>query len=376
MKRTIILSAIAFLLVIVSLGYFVWFRPSQAEAEKPIQNAETQKTSDNLIAAPGVVEAVSEEIEVGAEIGGKLKEVAVEEGTQVVRGQVIAILENSDLTAQIAVARAEIEILRREQETARARQAEIEAGKLRIVNGSRPEERLEAKAGYEQTVSLVEQASREAARRQKLYEAGDISREEMERATRELQTAEAKGREMREKFNVVNAPARGDEVQKADAAIEYAKAQIREFDSQILVANARVREAEARFSKTIVRAPISGVILRKRLKTGESFSPENSSNGIVTIGDVSALRIRVEIDETDVARIRENQRAFVTADAYGKQKFAAKVVKIGQILGRKKVRTEEPTEKVDKKILEVLLELEPNQKLPLGLRVNAFIGDE
>lgn len=376
MKRTLILSTTAFLLIAASLGYFVWFRPSRAEAEKPDKNVATEKTSVNSIAAPGVIEAVSEEIEIGAEIGGKLREVTVEEGEQVVRGQTVAILENSDLTAQVQTAQAEIEILRRQQETARARRAETEADKLRIVNGSRPEERREAKAGYEQIVSQVEQASREAVRRQKLYEAGDISREEMERAARELKTAEAKGREMRERFNVVNAPARSDEVQRADAGIALVSAQIREFDAAIAVATARVREAQARLAKTIVRAPISGVILRKRLNAGESFSPDNSVNGIVTIGDVSALRVRVEVDETDVAKIRLNQRAFVTADAYGKQKFWAKVLQINQILGRKKVRTEEPTEKIDKKVLEVLLELEPNQKLPLGLRVNAFIGAE
>ena len=133
-----------------------------------------------------------------------------------------------------------------------------------------------------------------------------------------------------------------------------------------------MRTAEANLGKTIVRAPISGLILRKRLKEGESISPANPT-GIVTIADTSALRVRVDLDETEVAKVRENQPAYVTADAYGERKFAAKVIKIGQILGRKNFRTERPTEKVDTKILEVLLELAPGEKLPLGLRVDAFI---
>ncbi|MEP6901390.1 MAG: efflux RND transporter periplasmic adaptor subunit, partial [Actinomycetota bacterium] len=119
----------------------------------------------------------------------------------------------------------------------------------------------------------------------------------------------------------------------------------------------------------------TGVDLRKRLKNGESVSPENQT-GIVTIADVSALRIRVDLDETDVAKVRENQKAFITADAYGDQKFYGKVIKIGQILGRKNFRTERPTEKVDTKILEILIELAPDQKLPLGLRVDSFIEIE
>jgi HlyD family secretion protein len=113
-------------------------------------------------------------------------------------------------------------------------------------------------------------------------------------------------------------------------------------------------------------------VLRKRLKSGESVSPENP-NGIIPVADTSALFVRIDLDETDVAKIRKNQTAYVTADAFGEQKFAAKVIRIGQIMGRKNFRTERPTEKVDTKVLEVLLELAPEQKLPLGLRVDAFI---
>lgn len=373
MRRTIILSAVAFLFIAVSLGYFVWLRPDQAVPKAVAQNNESKQ--QNLVAAPGAIESVSEEIEVGAEIPGKLKEVLVEEGDAVIKGQVVAVLENADFEAQVATAKAEIETLQKQQETARARLVQAETDRTRIFNGSRKEERREALAGYEQTNAVVENAKLEVERRKNLYEKGDISKEEFDRASRDLRVAEARSKESRERFNVVNADARQDDLAKADAAIRLANSQVNEFDTLVRAAEKRVREAEARLSKTFVRAPLAGVVVRKRLKTGESVSPENTQTGIVTIADVSALRVRVDVDETDVAKIKEGQRAFVTADAYGEQKFYGKVVRIGQILGRKNIRTEEPTERVDKKILEVLIALEPNQKLPLGLRVDAFIGE-
>jgi HlyD family secretion protein len=49
------------------------------------------------------------------------------------------------------------------------------------------------------------------------------------------------------------------------------------------------------------------------------------------------------------------------------------VVRIGQVLGRKNFRTNEPSERVDTKILEVLIELEARPQLPVGLRVDAFV---
>ncbi len=374
MKRTIILSSFAILLTVISLGYFVWVRPAQVERKVLAEQEKSKQKSstENLVAAPGVVEAISEEIEVGAEIPGKLKQVLVEEGDEVLKGQTIAVLENSDFEAQIVSAKTQIETLQRQKETAEARTLQAETERARIFNGARPEERREALQSYEQTLPNIEQAKREVARREKLYESGDISREELERARRDLETLQKQSNATREKYNVVNADARKDDLNKADAAILLAEKQTDEFDALIREAEARVRTAQANLDKTIVRAPITGVILRKRLKDGESVSPENQT-GIVSIADISALRVRVDLDETDVAKVRENQKAFVTADAYGEQKFYGKIVKIGQILGKKNFRTERPTEKVDTKILEVLIELDANQKLPLGLRVDAFI---
>ncbi len=375
MKRTLILSAAAILLTALSLGYFFRFRPAQIERKisAEAENATQKTAAQNTVAAPGVIEAVSEEIEVGAEISGKLKTVAVEEGDAVIKGQTIAVLENADFTARIASAQAVIETLRRQKETAEARREQAEAERERIANGARREERSEAKAGFDQTLPTLENAKREYERRRRLFDSGDVSREELERAQRDFETADKQSRTMQAKFSVVNAAARADDLDKADAAIRLATAQISEFDALIAEAETRVGEARANLSKTVIRAPITGVILRKRLKDGESVAPENQT-GIVTIADTSALRVRIDLDETDVAKVLENQTAYVTADAYGEQKFAAKVVRVGQILGRKNFRTTRPTEKVDTKILEVLLELEPNQKLPLGLRVDAFIS--
>ena len=370
MKRTLIFSIIALLLIVVSLYYFFWIGPSRAE-QRP-EALEVPPAKSNLIVAPGVVEAVSEEIEVGTEIAGKLRSVLVEEGDEVTKGQTIAVLENSDYEAAIRTARANIETLRRGRDTARARVEQAAADRTRIQNGARTEERREARADFEQTLPNIENARSELERRRKLYATGDVSREDLERSVTAFENAQKRSTAAKEKYSVINADARRDDLSRADAAIRIADSQIAEFDAQISEAETRLHAAQANLEKTIVRSPISGVVLRKRLKDGESVSPENPT-GIVTLADVSALRVRVDLDETDVAKVRENQTAYVTADAFGSRRFAARVIKIGQILGRKNFRTDRPTERVDTKILEVMLELAPGQKLPLGLRVDAFI---
>jgi hypothetical protein len=102
-------------------------------------------------------------------------------------------------------------------------------------------------------------------------------------------------------------------------------------------------------------------------------SPGAPGTPIITAADNSALRVRADVDETDVGKLRVGQRAFMTAEAYGDRKFYGRVLRVGEVLGRNNVRTDEPAEKVDTKILETLVELEPGGDLKLGLRVDAFI---
>jgi hypothetical protein len=114
------------------------------------------------------------------------------------------------------------------------------------------------------------------------------------------------------------------------------------------------------------------VILRKLRHTGESVSTQFDSPA-VTMADDSVLRVRLDVDESDVSKLKVGQRAYVTAEAYGDHKFWGRVIRVGRILGKKNIRTDEPSEHVDTKILETLVELDPGQQLPLGLRVDSFL---
>ena len=188
---------------------------------------------------------------------------------------------------------------------------------------------------------------------------GAISREELERADRDARLARARLAELTERARGVDAAARDDERARADAALALAGAQ--------------VDEAQAALAKTVIRAPRAGVVTRRHRQAGELVSPEAGQSLIVTMADTSRLRVRADVDEADVARIGIGQRVTVRADAYGDQRFAGRVIRIGATLGRKNVRTDDPIEKTDVKILETLVELDPGTTLPLGLRVDVFI---
>jgi multidrug resistance efflux pump len=90
---------------------------------------------------------------------------------------------------------------------------------------------------------------------------------------------------------------------------------------------------------------------------------------VVSLADLSRLRVRAEIDERDLGRLRASQPAFVTAEAFPDRQFKGHVVSFSSLMGRKQVRTGDPAEKSDRDVLEVLIELdERDERLAVGLR--------
>jgi ABC exporter DevB family membrane fusion protein len=317
---------------------------SKKTPQAPTAQVQT-RTPSPVVAAAGRIEPLSEEIRVGTELSGKLREVRIEEGDRIRRGQVIAVLQNADFAARVALAEAQV----------KQREAQL----LRVNNGSRAEERREAEAAVTEAKAVLDEAQAEWRRRENLFRSGDISRAVLDKAERELTVAKARLEAVKERRQLVERASRDEDILSATADLEQARAQL--------------AEARAMLEKTYVRSPIDGVVLRKKAKSGESISTDNPEQWVATVGDDRALRVRIDVDEADVARVRIGQQAFVKAEAYGDKQFTGRVVRIGQLLGRKNIRTDEPTERVDTKILETLVELDAGQRLPAGLRVDAYI---
>ena len=344
-KSVLLIALVAFTLAI-SLT-LVSVRSRAASNAKTV--AAQAPTAPFLVAGPGRVEPLSENIQIGSELSGKIKSVKVEEGDTVRKGQVLAVLQNDDYRAEVLSGEAQV--------------LAKEATLRKVVNGARTQERSEALSTVRAAEAVMNNAGSEMDRRQKLFDAGVISRDEFERYAREYDVAKANYQENVEHHSLVDDHAREEDRSFAEADLQLARAQL--------------EQSQARYEKTLIKSPIDGTVLRKHHRDGESVS--NSStvpDPILTVGDKDILRVRMDVDETDVNKIRVGQKAYVTADAYGEQKFWGQVVRVGELLGPKNVRTDEPTEHVDKKILETLVELDKGVQLPVGLRVDSYIvGD-
>src|SRR5262245_55586879 len=136
-RRTLYLGTGLVAIVALNLAVFA----GRDETPRPA-TAPPAARPHSPVAGPGRVEAASEEVRVSAQLGGRLRQVAVEEGDRVAAGQIVATLENDDYRARVQSAEAELH----------AR----EADERRVMNGARDQERREAAAALQEAEAVLE----------------------------------------------------------------------------------------------------------------------------------------------------------------------------------------------------------------------------
>ena len=292
----------------------------------------------------GVVEPVSPETRLTTDVPGRIAAIYVKEGDDVPQGTLLAELDNSVQRAQIA--RAEAEIV--------ASGAELQ----RVAHGMRAQDVNAVASEAVAAKARAALASSELARTQELVAKGSLGSAELDSAKRRTEAESAAANAAQSRAQGASAGGRFEDVQYAQARLKGSTAVLEEM--------------RANLRRTQIIAPRAGRVLRLKLHVGEFHTP--SIEPLMILGDVGRLRVRMDVDERDIARVKPDASAFVTAGAFGDQQFSGKVVEISRRMGRRTVRVDDPTDRVDVKVLEVLLELDGTPPLVTGMRVSATVS--
>jgi multidrug resistance efflux pump len=340
MKHFRTLTLIVLAVIIALAGVRVLKFETNASADQRAITP-TPRPAPIALASPGRIEGRSENTIVGAGIDGVVRAIHVKEGQYVEEGAALADIACDDLAAALQVATAEAEALRQ--------------ARTRVLRGARQEEREAAAQKTAAARALVQHTSAQLDRQTKLWEAASISRATFDEAQRDRDVAQADLKRAMREQELTNAGPLPEEIARADADVKAAED--------------RINVARDKAAKCTVRAPRSGSILRIHVRPGESFAML-APRPLFTMADLSARRVRAEVDELDISKVRVGQKVIVTSDAYGGSKFAGNVVHIASLMGRKTVMTGDPASKEDKDVLEAVAELDSNATaLPVGLRV-------
>ncbi len=112
------------------------------------------------------------------------------------------------------------------------------------------------------------------------------------------------------------------QMQGAEAALDQAQAQVEQ-------AQATLDERQSDLQRTVIRAPIRGVVGRRDVQVGQRVGPDSR---IFTMGDLKTVRVEVSVTDRMMGRIEAGQTAQITAPALGDTLISAEVTRISPFL--------------------------------------------
>lgn len=225
--------------------------------------------------------------------------------------------------------------------------------------------------------SETERAELAAAEAEVRAAAGEVAALRAEATAAEARAAQSAGTAERTLALAARNAATPDERDRAErsqdadaAAAAAARARAEQAAGRLGAARARVELAAARLDRLELRAPADAEVLQVLVRPGEAASPNTTA--IVT-GDTARLRARIDINERDAAALAVGQKARVRVEG-SEQDLTGSVVEIARRVGRKNVRTEDPTDRQDARFVETLIELDTAPRVPIGIRVQGFVA--
>ncbi len=249
-------------LLVAATAAVIWTKDSQSTATRYQTEVVRRGELTIIVTATGTLQPTNK-VEVGSELSGIIKSVEADYNSRVRQGQVLARLDTSKLEAQLTQSRAALE----------AAQAKT----------------LQAQATVRETRAKLAQFQK----------------------VRELSQ------------NRVPSQAEFD---AGEAAYERAQADAASAAASASQARATVQANETDLAKSVIRSPITGIVLTRSIEPGQTVAASFTAPVLFTLAeDLTQMELHVNVDEADVGKILEGQKAVFNVAAYPNRRFEARI---------------------------------------------------
>jgi len=217
------------------------------------------------VSATGNLEAINQ-VEVGSELSGTITRMTADYNDTVKRGDPLAYLDDAKYSASVMKSKAEV---------------------------------AAARADYREAVATKKADEKKVLRYRK---------------TRELTNGKLPSLE---------------DLEQAEADLERSTAAVTSAAAAIESARANLRSGEADLKRTVIYAPINGIVLSRNVEPGQTVAASLEAPVLYVLAeDLHHMELQVDVDEADVGQVREGQSASFTVDAYPERKFEAQITQV------------------------------------------------
>ena len=254
---------IALLVVATVIAAMIVWRTVDKSDKIQFKTQEVQRGNLTVIVtATGTLQPTNK-VDVGSELSGIIKSVEADYNDRVKVGQVLARLDTSKLEAQVTQSK-----------------AALESAKAKV---------LQAQATVSETRSKLAQLQR----------VWELSNKKI--------------------------PSQS-ELDAAEAAFERAKADEASAKAAVSQAQATLEAIETDLSKTVIRSPINGIVLNRSVEPGQTVAASFQAPVLFTLAeDLTQMELHVNVDEADIGKVKEGQKATFSVAAYPNRTFEARI---------------------------------------------------
>lgn len=296
-KALIKWGVIALIAVILAVVLYKMFKPKEQAPNYLTATAELGDIENNVMAS-GKVKALNT-VDVGAQVSGEVKRLFVKVGDEVQKGDLIAQIDQVTQKNNLS----------NEQASLEQSQAAIESAEAELQ--SRVASLKSAQADLASKQSELKQAQSDFQRLQSLLDIDAISQQEFATQATKVDTAKAA---------VANSLAAID---SAQAAIATTRANINSQRAALKKSQTNVSTAQEDLSYTTIRAPMSGTVVSITTEQGTTVNANQSAPTIVTLADLSTVRINAQISEADVINVQAGMPVYFNIIGNPDQKYDA-----------------------------------------------------
>ncbi|NNC47645.1 MAG: biotin/lipoyl-binding protein [Sphingomonas sp.] len=169
------------------------------------------------------------------------------------------------------------------------------------------------------------------------------------------------------------------EIINAEGNASAARSRRQLAQAELRAARATLNSAQTEADRAIVRAPISGEILRVDVRPGELVNAGPGGGGpYIRMGETNPLHVRIDIDEDEAVRLKTGAPAIVSPRGGAQQRVEAAFVRAEPLVVPKRSLTNSASERVDVRVLQLIYRLPENapEAFRVGQQVDAFIAAE
>lgn len=333
MRKSIILACVLIGAVLLGTGYALWNRVGPKGS----------------IVISGIVEA--DDIHVGSKIGGRVLKVVAREGQTVKSGEVLVLLEPRELDASLAEAQAAMRQVQaklalltagyREEEIEQAEAAmkQSQAELSQLVAGPRQQEIDQARADWLAAKAQAENSRKLQRRMEDLSKRDLIAKQDFDDAQARAEESEQKMKSARERYDLVLAGTRTEEIERARQRVAETEAKLRQLKrgfrkeevaqakSEVEAARARVELMRTQLDETVIKAPVDAVVEVLDLEPGDMVG---AGKPMATLLRTNSLWVRAYLPEAKLGFVKTGAKVRVRVDSFPNRDFTGIVRRVSR----------------------------------------------